>query len=253
MSLRRRATAMFAAAGLVLFATQLWAQQPPPPNSGPPEGLSGSAGFGLSLASGNTDSINLSATVDSIFDPKNGNVMKWNGLFLRGKQNGVLSINRLSATFRDENTLSGRLYVFGQIDTLHDTFKQIDYLVAPSAGLGYKLLNSMATQLTIDGGAGAVIEQDAGVVARGAIALTVTQKLVQQLTDTTTVKEASTALLKTNQWNDGLFTFQAGIAAKISTRFQLAIDFLDTYKNLPPDPALKKNDIALVTSIVAKY
>ena len=179
--------------------------------------------------------------------------MKWNALFLRGKQNSVLSVNRLSATFRDENSLTTRMYVFGQIDSLHDTFKQIDYLFAPAAGLGYKVLNSKESQLTIDAGAGAVIEQDAGVVARGAIAVTVSQKLVQQLTDTTTLREASSALLKTNQWNDGLYTFQIGIAAKMSTRFQLAVDFLDTYKNLPPDPSLKKNDIALVTSIVAKY
>lgn len=251
MNVKGLTTAIAAAACLILPATHLWAQPPAP--SGPPMGLSGSAGFGLSLTSGNSDTINLSATVDSIYDPKTNNVMKWNALFLRGKQNGVLSVNRVSAMFRDENTINGRMYVFGQIDTLHDTFKQIDYLIDPSAGVGYKVLNSKESQFSVDAGAGAVIEQDQGVVARGAIALTLSEKLVQQLTETTTVKETATALLKTNQWNDGLYTFQAGVAAKISTRFQIAVDFLDTYKALPPDPTLRKNDIALVTSIVAKY
>jgi len=252
MNVKGLTTAAVAAACLVLPATHLWAQQSTPADSGPPPGLHGSAGFGLSLAEGNTDSVNLSATVDSVYDPKTGNVMKWNGLFLRGKQNGVLSINRVSGMFRDENTVNGRMYVFGEIDALHDTFKQIDYLIDPSVGLGYKLRDSMTSQLSVDAGAGAVIEQDQGIVARGAIALTLNEKLVQQLTDTTTLKETTTALLKTNQWNDGLYTFQVGIAAKMSTRFQLAIDFLDTFKNLPPD-GTKRNDIALVTSIVAKY
>ncbi len=253
MRVRRLTTAAVAAVTLVLTASQAWAQQPPPPPSGPPMGLSGSAGFGLSLTQGNSDTLNLSATVDSIYDPKTKNVMKWNALFLRGKQNGILTVNRLSAMFRDENTISGRTFVFGQVDTLHDTFKQIDYLIAPTVGVGYKLLDSMRTQFTADAGAGAVIEQDAGVVARGAVALTFSEKLVHQLTETTTLKEASAALLKTNNFSDGLYTFQAGIAAKISGRFQLAIDVLDTYKNQPIDPTLKKNDVALVTSIVAKY
>jgi putative salt-induced outer membrane protein YdiY len=242
-----------AAVCLVAPASHAWAQQLPPAPPGPPKGLSGSAGFGLSLTEGNSETLNINATVDSIYDPKTNNVMKWNALFLRGKQNGVLAVNRVSAMFRDENTISGRMFVFGEMDVLHDTFKQIDYLLSPNAGLGYKILNSMRTQWEADAGAGAVVEQDAGVVARGAIALTLSEKLIHQLTPTTTIRETATALLKTNQWNDGLYTFQAGIAAKISTRFQLALDVLDSYKNAPIDPALKKNDLALVTSIVAKY
>jgi putative salt-induced outer membrane protein YdiY len=252
MSVKRLMTAAVAATCLVLAASTLWAQQPPPGPTGPPEGLSGTAGFGLSLTSGNSDTVNLSATVDSIYDPKTKNVMKWNGLFLRGKQNGLLTVNRVSGMFRDENSLTDRMFVFGEMDALHDTFKQIDYLFAPGAGLGYKILNSMRTQWEADAGAGAVIEQDAGVVARGAISLTLSEKLVHQLTSTTTIKEQANVLLKTNQWNDGLYTFQAGIASKISTRFQLAIDVLDTFKSAPLD-AVKKNDLALVTSIVAKY
>ncbi|HXD75938.1 MAG TPA: DUF481 domain-containing protein [Vicinamibacterales bacterium] len=253
MSVKGLMTAAIAAVWLVAPASHVWAQQPPPAPSGPPKGLSGSAGFGLSLTHGNSDTVNLNATVDSIYDPKTNNVMKWSGLFLRGKENGVVSVNRVSGMFRDENTVNGRMYVFGEMDALHDTFKQIDYLLYPAAGLGYKILNSMRSQLTADAGAGAVIEQDAGVVARGAIALTLSEKLVHQLTSTTTIKESATALLKTNQWSDGLYSFQAGIAAKISTRFQLSLDVLDTFKNQPIDPAIHRNDLALVTSIVAKY
>jgi putative salt-induced outer membrane protein YdiY len=250
MTLRSAVTAGVAAIFVVSWASYGWAQQAP---SGPPKGLSGSAGFGLSFTQGNTDTLTFNATDDSIYDPKTGNVMKWNLLYLRGKQNHVLTVNRLSATFRDEDSLTTRMYVFGQIDTLHDTFKEIDYLIAPAAGVGYKVLNSMRTQLTADAGAGAVIEQDAGVTARGSVAATLSEKLVHQLTETTTLKQAAAALLKTNDWSDGLYTFQVGIAAKISTRFQLAVDLLDSFKNKPIDPTLKQNDVALVVSVVAKY
>ncbi len=250
MNFRRLVMAGVATVTLVAPASQAWAQQPP---SGPPKGLSGSAGFGLSFTQGNSDTININAMVDSIYDPKTRNVMKWNALYLRGKQNHVLAVNRVSATFRDENTISGRMYVFGQLDTLHDTFKGIDYLIAPAAGLGYKLLDGMRSQLTVDGGLGGVVEQDAGGSARGAAAITASEKLVHQLTETTTLRQASSMLLKANDVSDGLYTFQVGVAAKISSRLQLSVDVLDLFKNRPFDPALKKNDVALVTSIVAKY
>lgn len=251
MNLRRWLTAGVAALLVVSWASHGWAQQAPP--SGPPKGLSGSAGFGLSFTQGNTDTLTLNATVDSLYDPKTKNVMKWNALYLRGKQNHVLTVNRVSAMFRDENTLTDRMFVFGQIETLHDTFKQIDYLIAPAAGVGYKVLNSMRTQLSADAGVGAVIEQDAGFAASKSGAVTFSEKLVHQLSETTTLKEMAAALLKTNDWGDGLYTFQAGIAAKISGRFQIGIDILDTFKNQPSDPTLKRNDIAFVTSVIAKY
>ena len=150
MSSKGLLNAAIAAACLVLPASHSWAQQP---SSGPPPGLSGSAGFGLSLTQGNSETLNLNATVDSIYDTKGKNVMKWNALFLRGKQNGLVTVNRASATFRDENTLSGRVFIFGQVDGLHDTFKAIDYLYAPAVGVGYKAIDSMPTQLAFDAGA----------------------------------------------------------------------------------------------------
>jgi putative salt-induced outer membrane protein YdiY len=250
MNAQRGFSVAVAAACVVFLASHAWAQQPP---SGPPKGLSGSAGFGLSLTKGNSDTLNLNGVLDSIYDPKTKNVMKWNALFLRGTESGTLTVNRLSAAFRDEHTVNGRVYAFGQIDALHDTFKGIDYLYAPAGGLGYKVLNSMRSQLNMDAGVGGVVEKDTGVDASGSGAITLSEKLVHQLTETTTLKQSATSLLKMNDFADGLYTFQAGVAAKINERFQLSFDVLDTFKNRPLNAATKRNDVALVASIVAKY
>ena len=237
----------------VMTASYARAQTPAPAPPAPMSPLSGSAGFGLSLTQGNSDTLNLSITADALYDPKTKNVMKGNTLFLRGRQNGVVSVNRVSGTFRDEYSASGRTFLFGQVDTLHDTFKAIDYLVAPTAGVGYKVIDTKRSQLAIDAGVGAVIEQDTGVTSRSGGAITLSEKLVHQLTDTTTLKHSVNALLKTSDFSDGLYTFQAGIAAKINSRLQLSIDVLDTFKSQPLDPALKKNDVAVVTGVVAKF
>jgi putative salt-induced outer membrane protein YdiY len=234
----------------VLPASRLLAQPPP---DGPPKGLSGSASLGLSLTRGNSDTLNLSAAIDSLYDPKTKNVMKWTALYLRGTQNDVLSVDRASAMFRDERMLNGRMFAFGQFDVLHDTFKAIDYLYAPAAGVGYKVVDSMRSQLAVDAGVGGVVEKDTGADSRASGAITLSEKLVHQLTETTTLKQSAASLLKTNDFGDRLFTFQFGVAAKINARFQLSIDVLDTFKSRPLDAATKRNDVALLTSIVAKY
>jgi hypothetical protein len=139
------------------------------------------------------------------------------------------------------------------MDALHDTFKGVDYLLAPAAGVGYKVIDTMRTSFNVDGGIGGVVERDTGSDAIGNGAVTLSEKLVHQLTDTTTLKQTATSLLKMGDIADGLYTFQVGVAAKVNSRLRLSIDLLDTFKNHPIDGLTHKHDIALVTSIVAKY
>jgi hypothetical protein len=67
------------------------------------------------------------------------------------------------------------------------------------------------------------------------------------------LKESSTGLLKMDDFPDGLYTFQIGVAARVNSRLQLSVDVLDTFKNHPVDGLTHKHDVAVVTSVVAKY
>jgi len=205
------------------------------------------------LTNGNTDTLNISATDDSIYDPKTGNVIKWGALYLRGKQNGVLAVNRVSGTFRDELTVNKRVFMFAQFDALHDTFKGIDYLYSPAAGVGYKLIDTKITTWNVDSGIGGVVERDTGLPTIASGAITFSEKLVHQLSPTMALKEAVTGLLKMNDISDGLYTFGGGVAAKVNSRLQMSVDILDTFKNQPVDGLTHKHDLAVVTSVVAKY
>jgi len=218
-----------------------------------PQGLSGSASFGLSLTQGNTDTLTLNVTDDSIYDPKTKNVVKWNGLFLRGRQNGVLSVNRVAASIRDEYTVSKRFFMFAQLDALHDTFKAVDYLYAPTGGLGYKVIDTKRTAFELDAGVGAVLEKDTGFDPKGSGAATFGQKFVYNVTATTTLKESWNSIFKENDLADWLYAFDVGAIAKINSRLSLSLDVLDTFKNRPVVGVTHKHDLAVVTSIVAKY
>jgi putative salt-induced outer membrane protein len=229
------------------------AQAPAAAPAGPPPTWTGTAGAGVSVTSGNSDTMNYNLTFDLTRTPKARNVMKWNALYLRGDQNDTVVVNRTSLAYRDEYTLSGRTFVFGQVDYLRDTFKLIDYLVAPTAGVGFKVIDTDATTFSVDGGAGSISEKNPGVDLRTSGAITASEKLQLQVTPNASLKQATTGLWKANEFADGLYTVSVGLATKISDRLQLSIDLLDTFKNRPPTVTTKKNDVALVTAITATF
>lgn len=236
----------------VFYGADVRAQQPAAAPEAPGT-WAGTAGAGLSVTSGNSDTMNYNVAFDFTRDPKTRNVIEGNGLYLRGEQNDDLIVNRTSLAFRDQYALSSRAFTYGQIDYLRDTFKLIDYLVAPTAGVGYKVIDTAGTKFDVDGGVGVVWEKNPNQDVRTSPALTAGEKLTHQLTSTTVLKHATTALWKADDFNDGLYTFSAGIGTRISEYFQLSFDVLDTFKNLPPTPATQKNDVAVVTAMTAKF
>jgi putative salt-induced outer membrane protein YdiY len=237
----------------IMVVVGAFAQQPSTPPAVDPGTWIGTAGAGLALTSGNSDTLNFNVAFDATRDPKTRNVMKWTGLYLRGKQNDALVANRLSLSFRDQYELTARAYTFGQVDYLRDTFKLIDYLVAPTAGVGYKLVDTPSTEFSTDAGLGVVWEKNPDLDVRTSTALTAGEKLEYALTATSTLKHAATGLWKANDMADGLYTFSIGLGTRISEQLQLSVDVLDTFKNRPPTATTKKNDVAVVTAITAKF
>jgi putative salt-induced outer membrane protein YdiY len=238
-------------AGLCLSTQPALAQAPAA--AGPVPAWTGSAGAGLSVTSGNSDTTNYNLAFDLKHDPKTKNVIKFTALYLRGEEDGDLIVNRTSINGRDEYSLTPRTFLFGQVEYLRDTFKLIDYLVAPTAGVGFKVINTEATQFAVDVGAGGVWEKNPGIDVRSSGAVTAGEKLTHQLTATSTLKHGITGLWKTDDFSDSLYTFNVGLGTKITERIQLSVDLVDTYKNLPPTPETEKNDVALVTAITAKF
>ena len=232
---------------VLVYASTAFAQAPP----AEPKIWTINASAGLALTSGNSDTNTINAAYDLTYDPQRRNVIKSDALMLRGETEGELSANRIGINVRDEYKLTARTYVFGQNQYLRDEFKNIDYLIAPSGGLGYKLFDSDATKLSVDAGLGAVWEKNPLIDVRTSGAVTLGEKFVQTLTATTTLTQTFGGLWKTDDFGDSLITVGAGVGVAISTRTQLKVEVLDTFKNLPP-PTVEKNDVAVLMAIVYK-
>lgn len=237
-----------------------FAQAPPPPPTPPaaqpappPPLWTGNAGLGLSLNRGNTSTTNFNVSGEATRDPKTGKVWKFKGLYLRGETDGELTVDRLLLEGRYEFTLSKRTYAFAQAQFLEDEFKQIDYLFAPSAGLGYKLVETPKTTFNVDGGVGAKFEKNPGFEQRNNVVITSSDKFEYKLSPTASVTQGFNALWQANEFGDALYTFTAGIAAALTTRTQLKVELLDTYATRPPNVEVKKNDVALLMAVVYKF
>ena len=242
-----RTTTPILVLSVLLSGSSAWAQAPAAPKI-----WTVNASAGLALTSGNKDTSTVNAAYDLVYDPQTRNVVKSDALLIRGKSDGELNASRFGFNVRDEYKLTDRVFLFGQNQYLQDEFKSIDYLVAPGAGVGLKILDTMQTKFAVDVGAGGVMEKNPGVEVRRSGALTASERLTQTLTATTTLTQSVAALWKTNDWDDALYTFGVGVAATISARTQLKVEVLDTYKNLPPLPSVEKNDVAVLMAIVYK-
>jgi putative salt-induced outer membrane protein YdiY len=248
MHTRVSATA-FVVLVLACAARPVSGQAAPP---APPKIWTVTASAGLALTSGNSDTSTVNLAYDLTYDPQTKNVVKSDGLFLRGETEGELSAHRTGLNIRDEYKLTQRLFVFGQNQYLKDEFKDIEYLLAPTGGIGYKLIDTPETKFGVDGSVGAVWEKNTGLDVATSGALAVGQKLQQQLTANTILTQAFAGLWKTEDLEDALFTLGVSIAASMSTRTQLKVEALDTYKNKPPLPTIQANDVAVLMSIVYK-
>jgi putative salt-induced outer membrane protein len=213
----------------------------------------GSAGMGFSLNRGNTDTTNLNFTFDATYDPKKKDVWKFQGLYLRGDTNGEPTVDRLFLQGRYERALNARVYAFGQLQYLRDDFKDIDYLFAPSGGIGYKLVATDKVTLAADGGVGVKWEKNPGFDVKTSAVITAGDRFEWKVSPTATVTQGFGALWDADDFGDALYTFSAGLATSVAKRIELKLELLDTYKRKPPDPSVKKNDVALLTALVFKF
>jgi putative salt-induced outer membrane protein len=225
----------------------------PPAPPAKPAPLSGSVSFGLGLTSGNKDTTTFNGSYDLKYDPKTRNVVKSSGLFLYARTDGELSIEQYAMTVRDEYSLDTRAFVFGEVRYLHDKFKGMSYLLAPTVGGGYKVVDGKDMTLALSAGAGTVSEKDYGFDARTTGAVSFEEKFSRTLSASATVGQSVSALWDMTALGDALYLFGVNVTATLVGKAQLKVEALDTYKTRPPDPTFRRNDVALLTGIVVKF
>jgi putative salt-induced outer membrane protein YdiY len=223
-----------------------------PAQTPPPKTYAGNIGAGFSLTRGNTDTTNFNLSGELTRDPKNKNVMKFNGLYLRAKANNVNTSDQLALGFRDEYSFSKKTFAYGALSYLRDPFKEINYLLNPQGGIGYKPILTDRVELSLSGGAGGVWEKNPGVEVRSSGTVNAGQSFSLKLSNTARITQRFAALWKTSDFNDALYHFNIAMVTSITKRSELKIEFIDDFKNVTPAPTIKKNDTAFIVSFLYK-
>lgn len=249
--MRIRSSLVHALAPAVALAAALpvLAQEPcacPPP---PEPDWKGSLGAGLALTSGNTDTSSFNVSFGALYDPKKKNRVKLDGLYLRSSSEGEATADKTAAAARDEYNVSAKAYVFGELRYYRDAFKEIDYLVSPLAGFGYRFVDSDTLKLSADASLGGHFEKDEGQDSTSDGAVQGGQAFAWKPSPTTTISERLTGLWKVSDFGDALYRFEVGLTTTLSKRLEFKIAYVRDYKTRPPRPELEKGDNSLVSAL----
>ncbi len=240
-------------AGLVLLLLAIPATGSAQAPQAPPKLYTGNFGAGFSLTGGNSDTANFNLSGEMTRDPKTKNVIKLNGFYLRSSANDLKTADRLTLGFRDEYTLSKRTFVYGAMGYMRDPFKAISYLLNPQGGIGYKPIMTDRAEFTVSGGAGAVWEKNPGTDVHSSGTLNAGEGFAYKITDTSKFIQGFAALWKTSDFNDALYHFNVALSTAITKQAELKVEFVDDFKNVTPNPTIKKNDTAFIVSFLYKF
>ncbi len=238
---------------LLLIAMSIPAISQDQGSTTPSEVYTGSFGFGLAITGGNTDTRSYNLSFEVTRDPKRKNVVKADGFYLRSSADGEATADMLRLGLRDEYALSERVLVYGALGYLRDPFKDIAYLLNPQGGFGYKIHNTDAVTLTVSGGAGGVWEKNSGVDVDSSGTVNAGESFSFKLSESAKLTHNFTALWKMSDFEDALYHFDVALVASIVKDIGIKVEFTDDFKNVTPDPSIKRNDTAFVTSVQYKF
>ncbi len=240
-------SAAIAAVMLMLLAPRAIAQNAPPP------AWTGALAAGLAMTGGNTTTTTTNVAFNIESDKTKQNVFRAEMLNLRSSRDGDAIVDRTLVSAQDDYALTDRTYTFGRFQYVRDVFKSIDYLVAPTAGIGYKVINTPETTLNADVAAGLLVEKNPGLERRTGVGVTATERASHRISSAATLTQSLSSIWRVSDLGDVLVSFQAGLATDITPRTQLKVDFLDSYDSQPPNVLVKKNDTAIIVSFVLKF
>jgi putative salt-induced outer membrane protein YdiY len=238
---------------LILTAARTFAADcppcPPPPAVPPPWSIGLGAGLALTGGNSDTSSYNLLATI--VHDPRTKNIVRFDALYLHASQEGVTSVDRTFAKLRDERTVNGRLFLFGDLGYLRDKPKEVEYLISPVVGAGYRLVNGKRVVASVDAGVGGAFEKLQDAESTADVALQATDRVEWKATTVMTLSQKASGLWKAGDLGDAYYRAELALGAALAKRLELKLAFADDYKTRPP-AGLSKNDTSFIASLVLK-
>jgi putative salt-induced outer membrane protein len=234
---------------ITLLAPQMAAAQAPPPP--PPPRHEGSVEFAFVGTTGNASTQTLGLGGESIYRPAPW-VWKNKGAFVRSKAESELKAQTLLFLSRVERDIRPRLAGFGEYGFFRDEFAGIDHRNAVAGGLTFRLIQTAAHLLSIDGVLG-YLKEDRLVGENVASATYGTGASYRwKLSETATVSDEARFTGIFDEGDDWRFLQAASVTARLTQLLSLKLSNTISYVNLPV-PTFKNTDTNTSIALVAKF
>jgi putative salt-induced outer membrane protein len=238
---------------------QVWAQAPaaaaPAPAAGVPapekkSAWERSAALGLTVTSGNSDTILATANVLA--------ATKWNrnelsmGAGLTYGESDDVKNNESARGFAQYNRLfSERAFGYLRVEAMHDEIADVEYRLMVSPGAGYYFIKNVRTFLRGEVGPGFIWEQQ-GDDKTAYFTLRIAERFEHKFSDRAKLWESLEFLPQVDDFQNFLLNGEIGVETAVTKVVSLQVYLQDTYDN-EPAPGRKENDLKLVAAVAVKF
>jgi putative salt-induced outer membrane protein YdiY len=212
---------------------------------------SGFLDTGLSVTSGNADTLNFNLSGQAVRKTSRDTITAYaTSIFANNGTGGPTktTANSIGGGLRIDLNVANRLYVFALTDFYHDEFQQLDLRNILGGGLGYHLINTKPTTFDVYGGGDFNQSYYSTPLTRKTGEIIVGEYLSHSVSNRTTFSERFEFFPNISDTGAYRFTFGAHAVTKLNRWLGWQASFDDLYVSNPPT-GIKKNDLILSTGL----
>lgn len=216
-------------------------------------GWSGSADFGLTVTSGNSETTSLAVGADATREFAR-HTLSLSGNYLRTTENGEEVANRgeLSASYR--YFPNERFYFTARSAGSFNGPAGLDLRLAPGAGVGYVLAEGEDYQLSAEAGANWIRDAFVDGTSASSVYYAVAEAFSLQLSETTALRQELRYNSNAEDVSDYLLHGEATLTTRITGGIGLRVTVIEDFdatpfQGGPAGEAAEKNDLTLITGV----
>ncbi|MBK1834742.1 DUF481 domain-containing protein [Roseibacillus ishigakijimensis] len=216
----------------------------------PKMGWVSTAALGLSLAKGNSDSLQGNVAYHSAFRSERREFF-FDGSYAYGQSDGDTSTDALAADARFNWLFNERLYLGTGVGYLRDDVAEVSYRLTPNVLLGYYLLKNETMTLALEGGPAYVFEEVDGV-SDNYFALRAAERFTWNIGPRLDFKQSLVVDIDPSDADNTLTTLSAHLDADLSEKLAWRLAGTYVYDNQPGE-GLKEEDLTLTSGIAYEF
>ena len=208
------------------------------------------ASAGLTITSGNSDSILANAQILSL--------KKWDQNEIRlgadatyGELDNEKNVEGLHGFGQYNRLFTERAYGYLRLDGLHDAIADIEYRFTFSPGVGYYFIKNPQTSLSGEVGP-AFIYEKVGGEETGYFTDRLAERFEHKFNDNVRIWQSIEFLPQVDDFNNFLINAEVGVESKLTERLAMKVFAIDNYDN-EPAPGRKENDLKVVTALAYTF